>query len=134
MSISLSTFQRNYRRDFPTEVPTKAAQGFIVTATINLIAGHACPVILLGGTLAATATIIEAITRPIIHTLFPDNPGIATYIQSLVPAIMVLSVATSAAPWIGISYQVTSILISFIAWFSLNEDFYKNKVGMVSIL
>lgn len=120
--------------DFPTEVPTKAAQGFIATATISLFTGCAGNVALLGGAIAATATIIEAVTRPIIRAIFSENPRIAKFIQICTPKMMALGLAASIAPWIGVSYRMTSILLPLIAWVTLNERFYERNVGMVEVL
>lgn len=121
-------------RTFPAEVPTKAAQGFIVTAVINVCTGSANNVALVGGALAATATIIEAVTRPIIRALFPENPGIATFIQICIPKMVVLSLATSIAPWVGVSYKMSSFLLPLIAWVALNAGFYRRNVGMAEVL
>lgn len=134
MSASLIAIQNNYVQNFPTEVPTKAAQGFIATATISLIAGCASSVALLGGAIAATATIIEAITRPIIRAIFPETPFIAKLIQICIPKMMALGLAASIAPWIGVSYKMTSILLPLIAWITLNDRFYDRNVAMVEVL
>lgn len=134
MLSSLSAIQNNYTQNFPAEVPIKAAQGFIVTATINLLNGYNCNVALVGGTVAAIATIIEAVTRPIIRAIFPENPNIAKFIQIVIPKMMALGLAAAVAPWVGISYKMTSILLPVIAWLTLNERFYERNVGMVEIL
>lgn len=134
MITSLSAFQNSYIENFPTEVPVKAAQGFIMTATIGLIAGCAGSMALLGGVIAATATIIEAITRPIIRAIFPENPFIATFIQMSIPTAIALSLADAAAPWIGMSYKMTSFLLPLIAYIALNQQFYERNVGLVEVL
>lgn len=134
MSATLTSIQNNYMQNFPTEVPIKAAQGFIVTATISLIAGYASSIALLGGALAAITTIIEAVTRPIIRAIFPEVPIIAKLIQICVPQMMVLGLADLIAPWIGVSYKMTSILLPLIAWIALNDKFYERNVAMVEVL
>ena len=134
MSANLLTMHRYYTNNFPNEVPTKATQGFIVTAAIGLITGRAAPVSFLGGAIAATATLIEAVTRPIIKAVFPDIPFIAKCIQISVPKLMALGLAGSLIPWIGISYKITSVLIPLLAWLALNDRFYERNVAMVEIL
>lgn len=134
MSVSLGVIQNNYMQSFPTEVPTKTAQGFIITATINLLNGYNCSVALVGGAIAAIATIIEAVTRPIIRAIFSENPNIAKFIQIVIPKMMALGLAALVAPWIGVSYKMTSVLLPIIAWITLNEGFYERNVGMVEVL
>ena len=134
MSTSLSAIQNNYIRNFPAEVPIKAAQGFIVTAAINLIAGRAGNVALFGGAIAATSTMIEAVTRPIIRSIFQDHRTIAIFIQIFFPKMIALGLAASIAPWIGVSYKMNSFLLPLIAWIALNHDFFNRNVGMAEML
>lgn len=134
MSTTFNTIQNNYIQNFPAEVPTKAAQGFIATATISLISGSGTSVALLGGVIAATATLIEAITRPIIRAIFPETPFIAKCIQIFIPQMIALSLAASIAPWIGLSYKITTIILPLLAWIALNDRFFERNVGMVEIL
>ena len=105
-----------------------------MTAAIGLITGRAAPVSFLGGAIAATATLIEAVTRPIIKAVFPDIPFIAKCIQISVPKLMALGLAGSLIPWICISYKITSVLIPLLAWLALNDRFYERNVAMVEIL
>ena len=133
--MSLNAIQKSYIRNFPTQVPMKAAQGFVVTLVINLIANnHPSNVALLGGAIAATATVIEALTRPIIKAIFPEHPLITRLIQVITPKVIALSLAASVAPWIGVSYTTTSFVLPLIAWIILNEGFYENNVAMAEVL
>jgi len=134
MSAALTAIQNNYIQNFPSEVPTKAAQGFIATAVINLLAGSASNVALIGGAFAVTATIIEAVARPIIKAVFPRNPGIVIIIQIVMPRMMALGLAASLAPWLGVAYKMSSILMSSLAWLALNNRFLERNVGMVEVL
>lgn len=131
--LNFNTIKNNYIQSFPDEVPVKAAQGFIATATISLFVGCASNVALVGGALAVISTLIEAVTRPIIRAIFPENPFIAKVIQIIVPRIIALSLGTAVAPWIGVSYTITSTLLPLIAWVALNDRFYERNVGMVGI-
>lgn len=133
MSAVLSSIQNSYTQNFPAEVPTKAAQGFLATAVINLIFGNAIPVALLRGTIAVTATVIEAVTRPIIKGIFTEYPTVVGVIQIMVPRALALGLATTLAPWIGLTYRTSSFIITFIAWMQLNQDTFARNVGMVEV-
>jgi hypothetical protein len=134
MASYISAMQNNYTTNFPAEVPTKAAQGFIITGAVSLLYGSSANVALLGGAIAVTATLIEALTRPIIKAIFPENPFIVKCIQVCVPRILALGGAIALAPWIGVSYEITSFFIPLIAWIALNDRFYERNVGMVEVL
>ena len=134
MSAALSAIQNYYRQNFPTEVPTKAAQGFLATAVMNLLVGSASNVALVGGAIAATATMIEAVTRPIIKAVFPENPGAAQLIPIVMSVVMALNLAASIAPWLGVAYKMTSGLMPLIARLALNNRFYERNVGIVTVL
>ncbi len=135
MSVNATGIQNNhYIRNFPTNVPVKAAQGFIATAAICLLAGGAANMALLGGAIAVTATLIEAVARPIILAVFQDAPFIGAAIQIFIPEMLALGLAASAAPLIGLSYKMTSPLLSVLAWLTLNQDVFQGNVGMVHVL
>lgn len=126
--------QSTYMQNFPTEVPTKAAQGFIVTAILNILAGRAGSIALLGGTLAAASTVIEAITRPVIKGIFPENPLIAQCIQIFSQKLFVVSVATALTPVLGVTYRATSFVLPIIAWAFLNCQYYEKNIAIAEVL
>jgi hypothetical protein len=133
----MQNIQNFYIENFPTELPIKIAQGFIVTAAIGLVAGCASNVVLLRGAVAVTATIIEAVTRPIIRAIFPQNPFIATGIQVFIPEMIALSLTASVAPWIGVGCRIGEHVLSLpsiIAWFALNHRCYERNVAMAAVL
>ncbi len=134
MLSNLNVIQNNYVKNFPAEVPVKAAQGFVVTAIIKLLVGSAGNVALAGGALAAAATGIEAVTRPIIKGVFPENPEIAKCIQIFIPKMLTLGLASAIAPGISLGYKMTSILFSLIAWAAFNNRFYDRNEGIVEVL
>lgn len=133
MSTFLSAFQHNYIQNFPTQVPIKAAQSFVATALINVMTGSASTIALAGGCLAATATIIEAVIRPIIKNIFSEHPSIATMTQIIIPTTIALSLAPALVPCFGVVYKTTSVLLPLLAWMTLNQNFYKNNVGMAVV-
>lgn len=134
MSANLTMIRNNYIRDLPSEVPAKAAQGFIATATIKLIAGASGKIALAGGAIAVIATMIEALTRPIIRAIFPNQSLITQAIQIVVPKMMALGLVSTFAPWAALSCEVHSFGLSVIAWLALNNGFYQRNVGMAQIV
>lgn len=136
MSISpvVTSRYNQYVQNLPTEVPRKAAQGFAITATIQLISGSSRNTSIFAGAMAATSTIIEAVTRPIIRAIFPNYPTIAQWIQMLIPRAIALGLASTVSPWIGVSDQIATSLLPILAWWALNGNFYEANVGMVEVL
>lgn len=145
MSVALNNIKNKYIQNFPSEVPKKVIQGFIAATTIHLASGYARNVSLVKGAMAATATVIEAITRPILRAVFPQSPQMVSLIQVLMPKIIALSLATSLAPSIVIGYKVadsveaTAVILSIIAWFILNDGFeggntcYKGNTAVAEV-
>jgi hypothetical protein len=134
MTAILNTFKNNYIENFPKEVPLKAAQGFIATGALALFLGATAKVALVGGAIAVTSTLIEAVTRPIIKAVFAENPRVGVCIQVLVSKMASISLAAAVAPWVGVVYQTNLFIFPLIAWISLNEGFYTRNVGMVEVL
>ena len=134
MPLALSAIQNNYKEHFPIQVPLKAAQGFAFAATAQLVAGSDLNMALLGGALTATATIIEAVSRPIIITIFPNNECATECIQTTAPRLITMGLANSVAPWIGMTYKMTPIALSLAGHFTLNNNWFQNNVGMVGFL
>ncbi|MBS0620131.1 MAG: hypothetical protein JSS61_01555 [Verrucomicrobia bacterium] len=134
MSTSLSAIQNSYVQKFPDAVPTKTAQSFILTVVINLAIGATAHMALVGGALASTATLIEAVTRPIIREIFPENPQVAEFIQIVMPYMIVIGLATTIAPWVGVAYKTSSVLLPVIGMLVLNNSFYARNVGRAFVL
>ncbi|KKM60242.1 hypothetical protein LCGC14_1543810 [marine sediment metagenome] len=133
-TISLSAkIQREYVNKFPTKLPIKAAQSFVATGVISLIAGCSAVVALLAGSIAILATTIEALTRPIIKSIFPKNPFVGLFIQICIPEIMAFGLIGVAAPWLGVTYKVSALLLPLIAWLSLNNDFYEKNTAQAVV-
>jgi hypothetical protein len=116
--------------NFPSDVPLKAAQGAIVTATVNLIAGSATNGIFAGGVIAAMATLIEGVTRSIMQKLFVTHPYAARFIQLTLPRMLALSLAAT----IGISYHPTPFLIAWIAAEILNTDCFDKQEAATFVI
>jgi hypothetical protein len=135
MSSLCSTIQNKYINKIPTELPNKAVQSFVVTGVICLISGTSAVVALLGGSIALLASTIEALTRPIIKSIFPNNHFIGYAIQIIFPPMAALGLVSLAAPGIGFSYKITGILLPVLAWISLNNsNWYGENRAMVSVV
>jgi len=129
MSATLHNIKSNYWVNFPSEVPIKATQSFVATAVIGLVCGSALNVALVGGALAATATLIEAITRPIMQAILPKHEPVGIGIQVGLSILM----AVSFANWMGVSYKLTP-LITILGMHMINSEPYGRKVGVITIL
>lgn len=133
MAANVNAMQNKYVRLFPSELPMKAAQGFLATMAISLIMGSALNVALFMGAVAVTATLIEAITRPIVRTAFPDNPNIAAGTQIIIPRLLTISLGMQAASWLGTTFRMNGVLLPLLSWFALNEGFYKDNVAVAQV-
>lgn len=71
-------------------------------------------------------TLVEAVTRPIIRAMLPGHPKVARLIQTVVPVMITIGLAASAAPWLKVSYQLGCLvgLINYIL--DDNRSFYGN--------
>lgn len=134
MSLALNLFENNYVQGIPREIPLKMAQSFIATTTICLIYDAVVPIALLGGMIAATATVIEALTRPIIESLFAEAPFIGKCIQVAMPPLLTLQFFSLLSPWIGIEYRQTNFLLPWISWYVLNERYQERNLAMAVII
>jgi hypothetical protein len=130
--------QDQYVREFPAYVPLKMAQGGIATTALHLLASCEPHVALLWGAMAATATLIEAVTRPIIKSLFSENESLITLTQSCVPRMTVLMFVDSWIPWAGKTYKISILsfqfLISCVLMAIFNEKFYDKKIARIEVI
>jgi len=134
MVAILNHIQNNYIQELPGEIPQKVAQSVIVTVAISLFSGATRNIALLGGAIAGTTTVIEAVTRPILNAIFPENPMVVRCIQIVAPRLMALGLAASLAPWLGVAFQTDGIVLPLIAWFVLNDRYVERNVAMVEVL
>jgi hypothetical protein len=121
MSTGLS-IQERYIQNFPQQAPVKIAASFLVTTAINLFSNTLQGALFVGG-MAATATLIEAITRPIIREIFPQDESpqiIPKAAQIIIPEIIALGLGASIAPYLGVSYKVNMFKDNALQkWFSI---------------
>jgi hypothetical protein len=123
-------------------MPIKAAQSFVASAAINLFLHSSPATAILGGAIAATASLIEAVTRPIIRTIFPKSdsqgqtpklPLLAQVTQLLVPSMVARGIASAFAPWIGLTYTTSTIFFTAITWWALNDDVFNKNEGVAFV-
>jgi hypothetical protein len=148
-------FHEDYAKKFPTNVPSKAAQSFVMNASIVKICGGTYKAAFLSGALSAMTSLLEAITRPFVRSLLPDNPGIAKWVQILAPhrtvSRMLLGSVVDLTP---ISTFVVGLLkvnplnptgleatslgnlfagLKLTQFFALNRGFYEKDEGYIAI-
>ena len=124
----------NYVDRMPTQIWMKSAQGLAVTVSISLIAGSSISAALVAGALAVAATLVEAIARPLIKSIFPDNPFIGRTISVFTANGLVLGAAKSIFSFSEIGFNPASyILVKLIAWLSLNQNFYTDNVAIAEV-
>lgn len=113
-----------YNRRLPDGVPFKVAFSFVGIAAVHLYVGCSMPVALAMGTIAATAIIIESVTRPIIQDIFPDHPLVVRAIQSVCQCCVVFNLC-SLSPWVDVNNRAASSMGTL--WTILN--IYNNPLA-----
>jgi hypothetical protein len=88
---------------FPEHVPVTAVLGFALSSASTYMWRGSPHAALMQGTMAAAATLIEAVIRPSIHSILPSNRA-ATLVQSLVPRLITCALALAIAPRFEMSY------------------------------
>ena len=129
MSVNLCNFS-HYSRAFPLDVPIKVAQGFVASVVITLIAGGSGQMALLGGAMAVTATLIGAVIQPILRAVFPQHSRSVGVFLVVIPESITVILADSVAPWIGVSYKATSVVLSVLAFIALNINDFNLRRNM----
>lgn len=107
------------------DIPSKALQGAVLSMAVHVISGSAYPVALLGGALAAAATVIEAIARPIIEGTFPSNSFFPMFLTTFALLSCINDLGAVAGSKLGIHYSPTSIgsiLQVFFLVFEWNQN------------
>jgi hypothetical protein len=92
---------------FPERVPVTAALGFVLSVASTYLGRGSHSVALMKGTMAVTATIIEAATRPIVQGILPNNNRRAALVQCVVPRLITCALALAIAPRFEMSYTTS---------------------------
>lgn len=136
MSAAISQFRAEYARTFPTDLPTAVGQSFIGTAALTLLLGGSAEIVIVYGAVAATATLIEAVIRPLIAPFFIDKP-FASMASLLAVSLMITSrLGDTALSFLQLSMRIEAqimggILGAFatiyindgIEWYNKNRAF-----------
>jgi hypothetical protein len=132
--MTISAILNDYRAQLPMQIPRKAAQGFVATVVLQLAVGSTLPLACVGGMIAVTATLVEALARPIIRALFDENPFIVQCMQVTISSGAAFACMHTFAPKFAASYKAVSFWLSFLAWIPLNQDFIGRNVAMAEVL
>lgn len=98
------------KRGIPREIPTRAAQSALLTAGLRLFAVSSTPQIaLLGGAVAATATLTEAIARPLLKSILPKD----SYARTAILFAFVLAGGSYLAKEL-VDYRITSLAFTIL--------------------
>lgn len=130
----------SYVEKIPTELSKRTAQSFVMTAALNCVATTFSSA-MFGGAVAATATLIEAATRPAIMALFSECPLVARAVQFVAPLYISLAVAAVLAPWLGVTFKASYVVLPIILRLLFNEfsaksDFqtlFRNNRAMIFV-
>ncbi|MDP1607904.1 MAG: hypothetical protein Q8L98_01160 [Chlamydiales bacterium] len=124
MSHSMTvTSSPSYIDKIPQGILPQVAKGALVTVAISLVLGSPLPIVALGATLAATITVVEAVSRPFFEAVLPNISYVKPFIQIFIPVTIVLSLAFSAAPW----FTLNPFIARLPATFLLNVNWGNDK-------
>lgn len=127
MQAMLNTFTE-YKDDYidklPSDILKRTAQGFFIAATLSVISGSAGSAVLIAGALAASVTLVEAVTRPIIKSIF-DDMSVSLTCSIIFTRLIVMTAASVFVPSIVFKNTIGNSIINYLFFFYINET--KNK-------
>lgn len=139
MMSNLSFFSSDYFQKIPTKIPLTALQGFLLSVAWRVIPNQSMNEALVAGTLAATATVIEALSRPIMQSLYPKGSVIGKLIQIYIPSIVTVEIAKLVFPSIRkmgflpiVGCAFSSMLQNYL-FSEKNDIFDKNEAIMCAV-
>ena len=98
------------KNGIPREIPTRAAQSALLTAGLRLFAVSSTPKIaLIGGCVAATATIVEAIARPVLASILPRD----SYVRTAIQFALTVACGTHLAKEL-VNYRISSLAFTIL--------------------
>jgi hypothetical protein len=105
------------------DITQKSLQSAVLSVAVHVIAGSAYNVAIVGGALAVTATVIEALVRPLLLGIFPENPWIPAMLTFGAILIAMNDLGQSASSKMGVRYEgptliglVLQILLFVTGW------------------
>jgi hypothetical protein len=132
---TLKNIQHDMYHHFPKKVPLKALQGFLLTTGVNLCIGSSYRITLVEGSVAVLATLIEAVTRPLIRRIFPENPVVAKVFQNMSSVLGATGLANAVSPWTQVT--ITPMMALFPIWitlFAFNKHAFEKNEAMTYII
>lgn len=143
MSVSFNELCDAWYEGLPNDLSTQAFRGFLATTALRLFTSKgSLTQALFVGAVAATATAIEAATRPIIRSMINHyfietkyNDKIEKVIQVSLPKIIAVSLAAPIMSWTGLTSTIiiSSIGTLFATWIFFNEDFYNRNTATIEV-
>lgn len=134
MSAIASSFLDRYVDDFPKLVPLKMAQSFVAASAVHLLLGASVNVTLIGGAVAALATAVEAIARPVFKTIFPDHSWMASNVSILAAYSIAVFTANAVAPWLRTADAIGVFGMALLGAILFNNEYFEKNGGNAVIL
>lgn len=107
MATVVDRIQSNFNQD----LAVKMAQGATVTALAHVVLGSARGVMALGAATAALCSVIDALARPVLDTIFPNHPTFRDASRVIIAVSTAVGVANAVAPWLGVAFQLTNLSV-----------------------
>jgi len=120
MSVQLNSLNA-LTQELPKQIPLKALQGAFVTAAIHMYSGSSRNMTLLGATLAASATLIDALITPFVKNLFGRNSVIGSCVKFAFFNAAIDGSLRAAGQYIGTPLKLSNIFLRIIALICLSS-------------
>lgn len=131
---AISSFLDTYVQQFPERVPLKMAQSFVASSAIHLLFGASVNVTLIGGAVAALATVVEAIARPVFKSIFPEHSWVASNVSILAAYSIAICAANAVAPWLRTADAIGVFGMALFGALLFNDDYFEKNDGFMFIL
>jgi|GEM_PF-3534123 len=106
-----------YANQIPKDAPKTAGTWFAISFTVTTIVTKSLKLGVLGGVLSATATMIDALIKPIMNNLLKEvhNPTVAYIINDVVVLSILTVLIAVSAPYTGValSLDILSRIVIF---------------------
>jgi hypothetical protein len=109
---------------FESGIPAKGAQSFITTVAIQILSGHGIKNVMIGGVLAAIASVIDAIVVPLVREYFSRNSITALMVRSMSLRVGFSYLPFAGEPVFGSPYIPSNLFLRVFALIALN---YNNR-------
>ena len=119
LTQSLHSIGKGIDNYLPQDKIHVAAQSFVLSASMSLlVTGVSAKTAFIAGTLAATATLVESVARPILHATFPEwGLNKKNWVTFLVTHSLITSLAIKPLEILtGCTYTTPSFLKLFLGY------------------